>query len=139
MVLQAQQWVNATYANVSGVTKVTENGKTGWSTMYSLTRALQYELGLASLSNTFGPGTLGLLQSRGGIKWNESNKNIVTILQCACYCKGYAAGNLNGALGEQTIEALSQMARNAGLLPGTVTGSTAVKLDSLSPKLTKAF
>jgi peptidoglycan hydrolase-like protein with peptidoglycan-binding domain len=139
MVLQAQQWVNATYASVSGVTKVTENGKTGWSTMYSLTRALQYELGLASLSNTFGPGTLGLLQSRGGIKWNESNKNIVTILQCACYCKGYSAGNLNGAIGDQTIEALSQMARNAGLLPGTVTGSTGVKLDSLSPKLTKAL
>lgn len=53
-VLQAQKWVNSTYAAVSGYQKCPETGMTGWSTMYSLTRALQHELGIATLSDSFG-------------------------------------------------------------------------------------
>ena len=54
MVLAAQRWVNATYAGVSGYVAVEETGRTGWSTMYSLIRALQHELGIITLSNSFG-------------------------------------------------------------------------------------
>ena len=45
-VLQVQQWLNKTYGNDSRYNKITEDGKTGWSTIYALRRALQIELGI---------------------------------------------------------------------------------------------
>ena len=56
MVLKAQQWVNATYSSVSGYNPCTENGMTGWETIYCLTRALQHELGITALSRRTSPG-----------------------------------------------------------------------------------
>lgn len=50
-VLQAQQWVNATCSSVAGFNPVVEDGITGWSTMYALTRALQHELGITGLTD----------------------------------------------------------------------------------------
>lgn len=52
-VLEAQKWVNATYGQVSGYKKCAEDGFTGQATIYSLTRALQIELGITSLSDNF--------------------------------------------------------------------------------------
>ncbi|WP_327071170.1 DUF1906 domain-containing protein [Kitasatospora sp. NBC_01250] len=122
-VLEAQKWVNATYAGVAGYVATPEDGKTGWSTMFALTRALQYELGIASLSSSFGPTTIGKLDERGGIKLDESNKNLVRIVQCACYCKGYEPGGINGNFGLPTQFAVTSLMSNAGLgdqLRGTV-------------------
>jgi hypothetical protein len=48
-VLQAQQWVNATYKDVSDYVPCAETGVTGWPVMYSLTRGLQHELGITDL------------------------------------------------------------------------------------------
>lgn len=124
MVLQAQKWVNSTYRNVSGYNPVTEDGKTGWNTMYSLTRALQHELGITALSNAFGPTTLSRLQARGAIKVGESNKNIVKIIQCGMYCKGYSAGAIDGEMSQATQVGINTMMRDIGLsatyLDGTV-------------------
>ncbi|WP_370155515.1 glycoside hydrolase domain-containing protein [Streptacidiphilus sp. EB129] len=115
MVLEAQQWVNATYGSVVGYSKVTEDGATGWSTMYALTRALQHELGIATLSNSFGPTTLAALQSRGGITLDEKNQNLVKIIQSALFCKGYAAGGINGSFNLPTQLAVTSLMSNAGL------------------------
>jgi len=41
MVLRAQRFINETYGTFSGINQVEENGQTGWSTMYALTRCLQ--------------------------------------------------------------------------------------------------
>jgi len=41
MVLQTQQWLNKTYGNDSRFKKVNPDGRTGWPTIYALTRALQ--------------------------------------------------------------------------------------------------
>lgn len=49
MVLLTQQWLNATYGDVDGFEKIEENGKTGWSTVYALTRTLQHELTVKSI------------------------------------------------------------------------------------------
>ncbi|MDX3852734.1 hypothetical protein [Streptomyces sp. AK02-01A] len=117
MVLQAQKWVNSTYRNVSGYNPVTEDGKTGWNAMYSLTRALQHELGITALSNAFGPTTLSRLQARGAIKVGESNKNIVKIIQCGMYCKGYSAGAIDGEMSEATRAGIDTMMRDIGLVP----------------------
>lgn len=98
-VLEAQQWVNETYAGVPGYNACAETGKTGWSTMYSLTRALQHELGITALSDSFGPTTMSKVDARGGVGPGESNSNIVKIVQCACFCKGYNPGSIDGYWG----------------------------------------
>ena len=41
MVLQTQQWLNKTYGNDSRFKKVNPEARTGWHTIYALTRALQ--------------------------------------------------------------------------------------------------
>jgi peptidoglycan hydrolase-like protein with peptidoglycan-binding domain len=123
-VLQAQKWVNATYKGVVGYNPVTEDGKTGWNTMYSLTRALQHELGISALSNSFGPTTLSTLEAKGPIRVGESNKNIVKIVQSGMYCKGYSAGDIDGEMSDATRTGINTMMTDIGLsatyLDGTV-------------------
>ncbi|WP_026449422.1 glycoside hydrolase domain-containing protein [Actinopolyspora mortivallis] len=114
-VLAAQKWVNSTYGDVPGYKKCPEDGKTGWSVMYSLTRALQHELGITALSDNFGPSTLSHLRQHGPIGPGESNKNIVKIVQHACFCKGYWGGPVNGEYHGNTISAIVKMKEDAGL------------------------
>jgi peptidoglycan hydrolase-like protein with peptidoglycan-binding domain len=130
-VLQAQQWVNATYRGVPGFNPAPENGVTGWPTMYALTRALQRELGITTLSDNFGPTTLGLLAARGDIGYNESNANLVKIIQSALYCKGYEAGGIDGGMGSTTINAIYELKNNCGLPGGG--------MNPLTPKVFKAL
>ena len=59
MVLRTQQWLNQTYGGDSRFNKVAEDGQTGWSTIYGLTRALQIELGIQNTADNFGPSTRG--------------------------------------------------------------------------------
>jgi peptidoglycan hydrolase-like protein with peptidoglycan-binding domain len=94
LVLQSQQWLNATYKGRSGYAVISEDGATGWQTMYALTRALQIELGIATPSDNFGPTTMSTLTSKYGTigAGFTENKNVVTIIQCALWCKGYAGG-----------------------------------------------
>ena len=93
MVLMAQQWVNRTYGSVPMYQAIPETGKTGWSTMYALTRALQRELGITTLADSFGPGTQNALTALGPITPGYTgNANIVRILQCGLYCAGYNGG-----------------------------------------------
>lgn len=89
-VLDAQKWVNATYAGVSGCTACPETGRTGWATMNSLIMGLQHELGISPVVAGFGPGTLAKLQAIGdiGFGW-KANGNIVRIIQHGLFCKGY--------------------------------------------------
>ena len=41
MVLKTQVYLNAMYGGNPGYETIPENGKTGWTTIYALTRALQ--------------------------------------------------------------------------------------------------
>ena len=120
MVLKAQKWVNATYSGIGGYNPCREDGKTAWSTMYSLTRALQHELGISNKSDSFGPTTMSLLKSRGPIGPGETNKNILKIIQSAFFCKGYHAYDIDGnwrskALGSGIELALFNMMSDMGL------------------------
>ena len=83
-VLNAQQWVNRTYGGRPGFQPAPENGRTGWATMFALTRALQLELGLSGsqLSDNFGPTTLSLLTDNVGNVGPDSPRNIILIVQC---------------------------------------------------------
>jgi peptidoglycan hydrolase-like protein with peptidoglycan-binding domain len=118
-VLEAQQWLNATYGNVSGYNRCPEDGRTGWSTMYSFTRALQHELGITALSDNFGPTTLSRLASRGSVGPSEANVNIRIIVQHALFCKGYWGGDGRGTWDILTQDAVYDLKQNAGLTDTT--------------------
>lgn len=132
MVAKAQEWVNTTYKDHPHYKMIEVNGKTGWSTMFALTRALQIELGIATPADSFGAGTLAALQSLGNININSNTKpNIVKIIQSALYCKGYGPGGITGTFGKGTETAIKNVQFNlAGpdLADGIVT-----------PKLFKAL
>ncbi|MEU4743492.1 glycoside hydrolase domain-containing protein [Actinosynnema sp. NPDC023658] len=115
-VLEAQQWVNATYGAVPGYNRCEENGRTGWATMYSLTRALQHELGITALSDSFGPTTMAKLAEKGDVGYGYANQNIVRIAQHALYCKGYWGGDTTtGEYGTATYSSVQALKMNAGL------------------------
>ncbi|MFR0358429.1 glycoside hydrolase domain-containing protein [Streptomyces sediminimaris] len=133
MVLRAQRFVNETYGDVIGMT-VTEDGVTGWNTMYALTRALQYELGITALSNNFGPTTLSVL----GSKYPTLNASTVPsadfcrIIQSGLYCKGYDGGEIDGTYNSRVESAMAKLKANMGV-DATFPGS------DLTPKVFKGL
>lgn len=131
-VLNAQQWVNQTYRGRPGYVAAPEDGRTGWPTMFALTRALQLELGLSGdqLSDSFGPTTLSLLTSKFGNIGPGALGLVVTILQCGLYCKGYSGDGLSGNYSAATGDSVSAMRTNMGFTDGR---------RDLSPKEFKAL
>ena len=88
-VYNVQVWLNSTYGNDSRYNIINENGLTGWSTIYALTRALQIELEIEQTADNFGPTTVakfnqqfpnGVLQQADD---DESESNIYAIIQGA--------------------------------------------------------
>ncbi|MBJ6633790.1 DUF1906 domain-containing protein [Streptomyces sp. RK31] len=136
MVLRAQRFINTTYGNGAtlGIPKLEENGRTGWVVMYALTRALQYEMGVSSLSNNFGPATLAALQEKYG-KLDETtipSANFCRIIQSALYCKGYDGGEIDGTYNDRVKAAVAKLNQNMGV-SGTYPGT------SLWPKVVKGL
>lgn len=120
MIQKVQLWVNAAYSGKPGFVPAPENGKTGWSTMYALTRALQIELGISTPADNFGPGTEVAYKSWGEmeigrIPTDDKGKRIVLILQGAMYCKGYNPTGFTGTFGEGTKAAVIKLQTDAGL------------------------
>ena len=119
MVLETQQWLNKTYGNVSGFNKVTENGKTGWPTIYALIRGLQHELGITELSDNFGDGTSQRYDAQVVPKLKEGYKgNIVYLIQGAFWCKGIGPGGFDGEFTSYTQEAMTKLQKYAGFPNG---------------------
>lgn len=128
MVFYAQRWLNQEYGNVSGFGSVTENGKTGWDVVYGLLRALQHELGITNLANSFGNQT-STLYSQNVLSRNDgvTNKKYA-ILQFALWCKGYNPGynisynentgvvSINAVFDEDVENAVIELKEDAGLV-----------------------
>ncbi|MFF3485409.1 glycoside hydrolase domain-containing protein [Streptomyces sp. NPDC002701] len=134
MVRLAQRFVNSAYGErLIGMT-VAEDGRTRWEVMYALTRALQYELGITTLSDSFGPTTLSTLQS----KFPQLNAvtvpsaNFARIIQSALYCKGYDGGEIDGVYNARVEAAMSRLKRDMGV-DGAFPGS------DLTPKVFKGL
>jgi len=132
MVLKAQQWVNATYGSVSGYNRCSEDGQTGWQTIYSLTRALQHELGITSLSDNFGPTTTSKLNAYGNVGVSSGNMNMRTIAEAALYCKGYSGGGLDGSFNTNTQLGLTSLNGDMGFSSGSL-------VTAVTPKMFKAL
>lgn len=134
-VKNTQTWYNATYERRAWLKRIAVDGYTGWETIYALTRALQWELGLTDFSDTFGPGTLAALMKFGTINASNPNtsssaSNIIKIAQGALYCKGYNAGSgkLTGKWDASTQQAATALRNDLGF------GSTS---SDLHPKIFK--
>lgn len=70
-VLNVQKWVNNKFRGKTGYTEITENGQTGWTTIYALLHGLQITLEVGSTANNFGQGTVNAFNS-----FVSSNGNI---------------------------------------------------------------
>lgn len=117
-VMNSQKWVNTKYASVSGVPHLTEDGVTGWGTMYALTRALQHELGITALSDSFGPATQSAYASKVGSITKSSKANLIGILQCALWCKGYTGGTTIGTWDDVIAVSIGNVRTDIGLAAG---------------------
>ena len=115
MVLETQQWLNKTYGGVSGFGSVTEDGVTGWGTVYGLTRALQHELGITGLVNNFGPTSKQKFNSIAKTIVVGYTGNIAYIIQGGFWCKGITPGAFDGKFSADTASAVTTMKTKAGL------------------------
>lgn len=106
MVQATQEWLNSTYGQASWYEAIPPDrmGKTGWTTMFALTRALQYELNIdiSLISDSFGPTTLERFAVDVGVVSSATKPNIIKILQGALWCKGYTGGPIDGTYSPQT-------------------------------------
>ena len=133
MVYKTQQWLNATYGGRNGYNELDLSddsnikGRTGWTTIYALTRALQIELGIASPADNFGNGTKAKFKELypNGIQpaGESATHNIYGIIQGALWCKGYSTGHFPGALGsldthfdDSVADAIIELKEDAGLI-----------------------
>ena len=115
-VLEVQNWLNATYGNVSGFEKVNPDGHTGWPTIYALREALQHELGITDIGEGFGPATRSALASVVGNLKPGYTGNIAQLIQGAFWCKGIDPGsNLNQEFSTATQQAFKTLQTDAGL------------------------
>ena len=129
-----QSWLNSTYSSAPGWIEVPTTGRTGWSTVYGLTRALQVELGITALSNNFGEGTLAALAAKFPALSSSTSatpgadriklRNVVRIIQGGLYCKGYNPSGFDGDFGVGMTTAIGSLKDDMGFGPsanGTVT------------------
>lgn len=110
----AQRFINS--YNDSRIPKVEVNGKTSWTVMRALTRILQLHLGISTLSDTFGPGTLSALQTNyPNIDSSNMVAGINRVIQSALYCKGYDGGNIDGVYNSTVQASVTQLKSNMGV------------------------
>ncbi|GFJ82808.1 glycoside hydrolase domain-containing protein [Phytohabitans houttuyneae] len=114
-VFAAQRWCNATYAAAPGYERCPEDGRTGWSTVLSLTQGLQHELGISPTVRNFGPGTFNAVRTRNKLPGQETNGNIVRLYNGALWCKGYWTATDQGQWSGDSQQALEQLYAHAGL------------------------
>ncbi|MFC9426771.1 glycoside hydrolase domain-containing protein [Streptomyces sp. NPDC056987] len=117
MVRKAQQFINGVYGGKLGIDRIPETGATGWTTMFALTRALQYELGITGLSDTFGPTTLSTLQSKYPTLNSATvpSENFTKIIQSGLYCKGYDGGDIDGTYNSRVAASVTKLKQDMGV------------------------
>ncbi len=126
MVLLTQKWLNTTYNGRHGYETIPENGKTGWTTVHALTRALQIELGIAEPADNFGDQTKNKFSTlEPGMVGNQ-----IYILQGALWCKGIGPGSWTGIFNDDTAETIMNFKADAGISSDTASVDSTI-MDAL--------
>ena len=134
-VCMVQKWLNQEYRSKTGATLLTENGRTSSYITNALTRALQYEMGMTSWSDAWGPNTGNLYLQNILSRQDGVTDNKFAILQAALWCKGYSPGyyfnyneitgvvSVNAVFNENVENAVIRLKQDMGLsnTDGTVT------------------
>jgi peptidoglycan hydrolase-like protein with peptidoglycan-binding domain len=110
--------------------------------MYALTRALQLELGITSTTDTFGPTTMSTLTSKYGTigVGFTGNKNVVTIIQCALWCKGYSGGPIIAFGGTNPGKNIGAFTTDVGAAVAAIRGDMGLSATaSMPPKVFKSL
>lgn len=129
MVLAAQIWLNATYGGVTGYVPCQQDGATGGATISSIIMGLQHELGINPVVPNLGPTTWNFMQTYGTITAAGTNVNIVKLLQCSMYCKGYDGDALSGTWTDGRLAlGLNTLQRDIGYSASQLTGTASPKL-----------
>lgn len=119
---KAQNYLNAMFGGNPNWVHLDVNGITGTSMMKGLVRAFQIQNGISDVTGTIGPATIGKMRGLGVIRKmdpNDTPKVNVCLIQCALFCKGYAAGGITGIYYNSGVAAVKKMQEDAGL---SVTG-----------------
>lgn len=114
-VTEVQEWLNETYGAQSWFTKLTVDGMTGAGTCKALCKALQYEIGVKNVDGVIGAGTLAVCPTIGA---TVTNTNLIKIIQCGFYCKGYECGGITGHYGATVEIAAQKFKMDAGFDAG---------------------
>ncbi len=129
MVLAAQTWLNSTYGSVTGYVPCVEDGNTGNQTIGCIIMGLQHELQISPVVANLGPTTWNHMVLHGTVSSSETNAKIVTLLQCAMYCKGYDGDALSGTWDDGRLAAgLKSIQEDIGYNSSQTVGSASPKL-----------
>ncbi|MCK6068505.1 MULTISPECIES: glycoside hydrolase domain-containing protein [Microbacterium] len=129
-VLETQSWLNVTYGNHPQWNTVTVDGFTGWGTIFGLIRGLQIELGITTLADNFGAGTLSALTTQfGSLSSTTTNMNLIHLAQGALWCKGYSGGWTWGVFDPSLQSSVMNVTAAMGL----------TALPSISPKVLRSL
>lgn len=128
---EVQWWLNDTFGWMDGWEYVPVTGRTGWSTVYGLTRALQATLGITALSNNFGAGTMSALTTQYGevsaTSAGADKATVIRIIQAGLYCKGYNPNGFDGVFGVGCAAAIRALKIDMGY-PTTTQGTVPPKV-----------
>ncbi len=117
-VLKAQKYLNSMYGHRSEWVALDEDGYTGTLLCQGIIRAFQIENGVTPVTGNIGNLTLNKMRSLATISKmdpnDEPNPN-VSILQCALFAKGYAAGGITGIYYNAGVNAVKQYQEDANL------------------------
>ena len=117
-VLATQRYLNAMFGGSEHWVALEENGNTGTKTMQGIIRAFQIHNNVPNPTGNLGPNTINKMKSLANIsKMNASDpSNInVCLIQCALFCKGYAAGGITGIYYTNGVNAVKAMQADSGL------------------------
>lgn len=116
-VKNAQIYLNSMYGHRSDWVHLDEDGITGTNTITGIIRAFQIENGL-EVDGAVGPACLSRFKSLAPISKmnpNDPTSANVCIVQCALFCKGYAAGGITGIYYTSGVNAVRQLQEDANI------------------------
>lgn len=134
-VQETQKWLNTTYGGHSQWKHLDEDGLIGWQTIFGLIRGLQIELGISTLSDNFGDGTMSALKSQHPVISPTTSKvNVRRLGQSALWCHGFSAGFQWGTFDANTNNAIKAFSYGCGLA-----GLNDSVPSEITPKMLKAL